>query len=208
MLGAGSAKKASRSAETAQIGFLDRALGEFSNQRDQDRVAYAPFTEGGSAGLSSLLDLLGINGPEAQQRAMGIVQSSPALASVIRNGEESVLQNASATGGLRGGDTQRGLADFRSDAFAQELERQIGRLGGISNMGLQAVGGASGAGQNSTRSIADILGQQGQVRAGGILTRGGISSSMWNNGGAFLDDAVNKVLSMFTGGGGLPAGGF
>lgn len=141
--------------------------------------------------------MIGLNGPEAQQAAIARLQSSPLFQSLYRTGEEAVLQNASATGGLRGGNTQRSLADFGADTLAQVIERQLANLGGISGRGQQAVSDVSGIGANLTQAIAQILGQQGQVRAGGILTRGGINSGMWNNAGSFIDSLnPTKLLGL------------
>lgn len=117
------------------------------------------------------------------------------LESVIRNGEEALLQNAAATGGIRGGNTQRGLADFRADAFADQLNQQIARLAGMAGLGMGATDSVSGFGANASSNIANLFGQQGQVRAGGLLTRGGINNQLWNNAGSFLDNAAGNAIS-------------
>jgi hypothetical protein len=187
LFGGNSAKKASRRAEAAQLGYLDKALGEERRQFDLTRQDYAPYLAAGTDALGDQGDLIGLNGPEAQQAAIARLTASPLYQSLYRTGEEAVLQNASATGGLRGGNTQRGLADFGADTLAQVIERQLASLGGISGRGQQAVDSSAAVGANLTNAIAQILGQQGQVRAGGLLTRGGISSGMWNNAGSFLD---------------------
>jgi hypothetical protein len=70
----------------------------------------------------------------------------------------------------------------------------LANLGSISGAGLQATTGTAASGDNITQAIAQLLGQQGQVRAGGILTRGGINSGMWNNAGAFLDDNMSSIF--------------
>lgn len=124
---------------------------------------------------------------------MDLVQASPALASQIRNGEEAILANASATGGLRGGNIQRGLADFRSDTFASELEAQLARLAGAAGLGSGATDAVSAFGANKANAVANLYGQQGQVRAGGILTRGGINNQMWNNAGGFADGLISSI---------------
>jgi hypothetical protein len=197
LLGAGSAKKASRRAEAAQLQFLTQALGEQRLQREQDRADFAPWRTGGAEAFGEQGDLLGINGPEAQAAAIARLQGSPMFQSLYRTGEEAVLQNASATGGLRGGNTQRSLADFGADTLATVIERQLASLGGLSGAGLQATGAGSASGSALTQAIAQILGQQGQVRAGGLLTRGGISSGMWNNAGSFLDSLnPTKLLGL------------
>lgn len=122
------------------------------------------------------------------------------LASVIRNGEEALLANASATGGLRGGNMQRGLADFRSDAFADQLNQQIARLAGLAGLGQGATDSVSSFGANASNNISNTLGQQGQVRAGGLLTRGGINQQLWNNAGSFLDKSAGNAMSGGLGG--------
>jgi hypothetical protein len=187
LVGGNSARRASQRAETAQIGYLDRALGETSRQFDISRADNAPFLEAGTEALGAQGDLIGLNGPEAQMAAIERLRSSPLFQSLYRTGEEAVLQNGSATGGLRGGNMIGGLADFGADTLAQVIERQLAQLGGLSGRGQQAAGTMGALGANNSAQLAQILGQQGQVRAGGILTRGGINSGMWSNAGSFLD---------------------
>lgn len=144
--------------------------------------------------------MIGINGNDAQSAGLVNIQNSPELAAIIRNGEEAVLQNASATGGLRGGNTQTGLANFRADAFANQLQTQIARLAGLAGLGQGATDSVSSFGANKANNISNLFGQMGDVRAGGLLTRGGINNQMWNNAGGFLDSAVSAFIP---GGGGI-----
>ncbi len=194
LIGAGKAKKASKKAEAAQLEYLNKAIGEQQRQFDVTRQDYAPYLQSGLGGLTALSDLIGINGADAQSAGLVNVQNSPMLASVIRNGEEALLANASATGGLRGGNIQRGLADFRSDAFADQLNQQIARLAGLAGLGQGATDSVSAFGANASNNISNMYGQQGQVRAGGLLTRGGINSQMWNNAGSFLDSTAKSLI--------------
>lgn len=204
LIGAGKAKKASRQAEAAQLEYLNKALAQQQGQFDQTRADYAPARELLAPSLTQLGDLVGVNGVDAQRIGMEGIQSSPLLASIIRNGEESVLQNASATGGLRGGDTQNSLATFRADAFSNELQAQMARLAGTAGIGLGATDSVANFGANTANNISNLYGQQGQVRAGGLLTRGGITAGMWNNAGAFGDSIVSAAAG---GAGGFGAGG-
>lgn len=105
------------------------------------------------------------------------------------------MQNASATGGLRGGNVQRGLADFRSDAFVDVLNQQIARLAGVAGLGQGATDSVSAFGANKANNVASLYGNMGQVRAGGLLTRGGINNQMWNNAGSFLDNSAKNIAS-------------
>lgn len=208
LLGGGAAKKASRNAEQAQLQYLTQALGVQQQQQQQDRTDFTPYREVGASALGAQGNLVGINGPGVQGTAIQQLMQSPLYQSLYRNGLEANLQNASATGGIRGGNEVRGLADFGADTLSTTIQNQLQNLGGISGMGLQGTQAGSAAGGNLAAQIAQILGQQGQVRAGGILTRGGITNGMWQNAGSGLDDMIKQALSAFTGGGGIPSGGF
>lgn len=188
IIGGGRAKKASRKAQAQQLEFLNRALATQEAQRAQDRADFGPFREFGSSAVAPLGDLLGLNGGERQQSGIDAVMASPWYQALYRNGEEAVLQNASATGGLRGGNMQRGLADFGADTLATSIDRMIQQLFGATNTGLGATAQGSAAAQNTANAISQNLGTQGQVTAGGTLTRGGINSQLWNNAGSFLQD--------------------
>lgn len=149
----------------------------------------------GLSGLEGLGDLVGVNGTDAQSAGLLNIENSPALAAIIRQGTEGVLQNASATGGVRGGNTIDALANFRGDAFADQLQQQIARLAGLAGLGQGATDAVSSFGANTSNNVANLFGQQGQVRAGGLLTRGGINSQLWSNAGSFLDSSAKNIAS-------------
>jgi hypothetical protein len=124
------------------------------------------------------------------------------------HGQEAVLQNASATGGIRGGNTQTGLANFGRDTLAMAIQQQLQNLGGIANMGLGAAGSVGGFGANQANAVAGLQQNIGQNNSSNILTRGGINAGMWNSAGGFLDSAVSAALGAFPGLGGGGGGGF
>jgi hypothetical protein len=202
LLGAGSQKKASRKAEAAQLQYLQKAIDEESRQYNQSRTDLAPFRDIGTQALGPLGDLIGIGGADKQGAAISALQQSPLYQSLFNNGQEALLQNAAATGGLRGGNMQRGLADFGSDTLAKVIQSQIGNLGGLTTTGLGATNTTAGLGANTADAIAALFGKQGDARADGLLTRGGITASMWNNAGGFLDELGSAFIP---GGGGIKA---
>jgi hypothetical protein len=203
-LGAGAQKKASHKAEQAMLAYLDKAIGEESRQYDQTRADFSPFLQTGTAAVQPLGDLAGVNGNDKWATAIEQLKASPLYQSLFRSGEEAVLSNASATGGLRGGNTERSLADFGSDTLAKTIIQQLQTLGGVANMGQEAAGSVGAFGANKANTVASLFGDQGSARAGGLLTRGGINAGMWNNIGGFLDQAVQAALG---GIGGIPGGG-
>ena len=204
IIGGAKQKKASRQAEAAQIAAYEKGVAEQQRQFNQTRDDYAPARGLLNPSVTQLADLVGINGVEAQQRGMEGVQNSPLLASIIRNGEESVLQNASATGGIRGGNTQRGLADFRADSFSQELQAQMARLASLTGIGMGATDSVANFGANKANALTNLFAEQGGTRANGLLTRGGITAKMWNSAGQFGDSVMSAIAG---GAGGFGAGG-
>lgn len=119
--------------------------------------------------LDAQKDLLGLNGADAQSRAISGIENSPYFSGLVKQGENAILQNASATGGLRGGNTQGALAQFRPQMLAAAIADQYQRLGGITSLGQNAAAGVGNAGQNAANANSALLGQVGAAQAGGIL---------------------------------------
>ena len=142
------------------------------------------YTTAGPQAFGRQLDLAGLRGPQAQQAAIEQVRTQPRFGALTQAGEEAILANASATGGLRGGNTQNALARFRSDLLANEIEREYARMGGLTAFGqgvsqnLAQLGQASGAnvgaqGMQTGQGIANLQGAAGAAQAGGILGQAG-----------------------------------
>lgn len=202
LIGSGSKKKASRKAEAALIASYEKGIGEQQRQFDTTRADFAPYRDTGAEALGGLGDLVGVNGDDAQLASIAGVRSDPFYQSLYRNGEEALLQSAAATGGLRGGNMQRGLADFGADTLMKAIERQLASLGGLAGMGLGSTEAVANFGAGKANAITELLGQQGQARASGLLTRGGINAANWQNAGSFLDEAVSAALGAGAGPGG------
>ena len=156
-----------------------------------------PYAQAGVGALQQQQALIGLLGPEAQQQAIAQLEQGAGFQSQVRQGEEALLQRASATGGLRGGNVQAALAQFRPQMLQQEIEAQYGRLGGMTALGqtttqnIAQLGQASAAGQSAAglqtgANIANLFGQQGAARAGARLAEGAAASKVLNLPGQFL----------------------
>jgi hypothetical protein len=143
----------------------------------------APFAAAGAPALEQQQALIGLKGTEAERAAIGRISGGETFKALAAQGENALLQNASATGGLRGGNIQGALAQFRPQLLSQLIDQQYGRLGGMTVLGaentgnLARLGQASAAGtataaQTTGTNIATLLGQQGQAQAGGQLAQG------------------------------------
>jgi len=138
-----------------------------------------PFAQAGAPALEQQQALLGLRGPEAERAAIERISGGQTYQTLAKQGEEALLQRASATGGLRGGNIQAALGQFRPQLLSSLIEEQYGRLGGLANVGLTTqqnlakIGQASAAGvgaggMEAGTNIANLLAQQGAARAGGI----------------------------------------
>src|SRR5207244_2450204 len=116
--------------------------------------------------------LNGINGPDAQAKAIAQLQNSPEFSATMQQGNNNILQNAAATGGLRGGNTQAALSQFGMGTLSNLINQQYQRLGGTVGIGQASAAGQASAGQQNANAISGLLGQQGAALAGGQLAQG------------------------------------
>lgn len=204
LLGGRAAKKGSKKAMQAQVAAMEKGIAEQQRQYDLTRADFEPFRATGVKALGGLGDLTGTNGAGAQQAAIDALRASPFYQSLFANGQESLLQTAAATGGLRGGNTQGALADFGRDTLMQTIERQLASLGGLAGMGMGATEAVGNFGANKAGAVTNLLVGQGQARAANHLTRAGINAGMWKSAGNFLDDVVGAAVGAGAGPGGAP----
>lgn len=110
--------------------------------------------------------------PDAQKRAIAALEQSPFFTSMMQQGENALLQSASATGGLRGGNIQGALAQFRPGLLNQMIQQRMANLGGLTQIGQASAAGQAAQGMQSAGAIGNLLAQQGAAIAGGQLAQG------------------------------------
>lgn len=179
--GANQAADAAMRASELQAGLSQQGIAEQRRQFDALQALLAPFVKTGTSALGGQADLLGLNGATAQGSAIDAIQGSPQFSSLLAAGENSILQNASATGGLRGGNTQRALMEFSPTLLSQLIEQQYSRLGGLTSIGQNSAAQTGNAGMQTGVNIANLLGQQGAAQAGGILAQGGLQRQIFSD---------------------------
>ena len=111
-------------------------------------------------------------GFDAQQQFVSQIEGSPVFQGLVRQGEQGILQNASATGGLRGGNVQGALAQFRPAMLNQQIQQQLANFQGIASLGQNAAVGTGNAGLQTGQNIAGFMQDSGQARAYGALGQG------------------------------------
>lgn len=182
-----SQRRAAQGAADAQSAAAMAGIDEQRRQFDAIRGLLQPFVSAGNLALGGQLDLLGLNGADAQKAALAGLESSPEFTAALKQGEDAILSNASATGGLRGGNTQGALAQFRPALLANTINSRFQRLGGLVSMGQNAAAGVGNAGMATGQGVSALLQQGGAAQAGAILA-----------GGRAQADTINSI---FQGGG-------
>lgn len=181
LTGANQAADAARDASNVQAQMSREGIAEQRRQFDALQALLAPFVKTGTSALGGQADILGLNGADAQGSAISAIQGSPQFSTLLKSGENAILQNASATGGLRGGNTQRALMEYSPNLLAQLIEQQYSRLGGLTSLGQNSAAQTGNAGMQTGANIANLLGQQGAAQAGGILAQGGLQRQIFRD---------------------------
>jgi hypothetical protein len=191
--GALQSRSASKAAG-AQSSAASAGMDEQHRQFDEIQKLLAPYVQTGTSALGGQENLLGMKGAEAQQAAIQGLDQSPVMQAMLQQGENAMLQNASATGGLRGGNLQGAMAQFRPQLLAQMIQQQYANLGGLSQMGQASAAQQAAFGQQTGANVGNLMQQRGAAQAGGELAQG-----------KFLGSIPGIVAGGF---GGMGAGGF
>ncbi len=190
--GANKASSASKSAAQTQAQSQGQAIDEQRRQFDAIRELLAPYVQAGKpdltqpyigagpGALQAMQGLAGLRGAGEQQAAINQIKQGAQYQELARQGEEAILQNAAATGGLRGGNVQAALAQFRPALLNQLIESQYGKLAGLTSLGSTSAenllrlgqasaAGTAAAGQQSAQNIGNLMVGQGQALAAGQI---------------------------------------
>lgn len=185
---AGAAQDASQAQQqSAQLG-----IDEQRRQFDAIQGLLSPYVQAGTGALSGQQNLLGLNGNGAQQSAINGIQNSAQFQSLLQQGNDNILGNASATGGLRGGNVQAALGQYAPNLLAQQIQQQYANLGGLTSVGQNAAAGVGNAGMQTGNAVTGLLGQQGAAQAGASLAQGRGYGQMANS----LTSGIGSLYGM------------
>ena len=163
---------AANKASDAEGRAAEMSIAEQRRQFDEIQALLKPYIEGGTAAFGAQHNLIGLGGAQKEAEAIAALQRSPTFTGLVQSGENAILQNASATGGLRGGNVQAALGQFRPNLLSQMIESRFSNLGGIAGLGQASATGQAAAGQNMANAISDALRYQGQSTAQRYLAQG------------------------------------
>lgn len=196
VLSSNAQKDAASTAADAQTQAANTAAAEQRYQFDNLQKLLKPYSDAGLSSLTAQQNLLGLNGNTAQADAISGIQNSSQFSALAQQGENGILQNASATGGLRSGNTNAALAQFRPALLQQLIDSQYSKLGGITALGQNAAAGTGNAGMQSANQISALLQQSGAAQAGSALAAGKADAQMYSG----IGSAVGTLGGMYASG--------
>lgn len=171
-------KSAAKEASKAQQQGTEAGMAEQRRQFDALQELMQPYVRVGNQALTGQSNLLGLNGDSRQQSAISNIENSPFFKSQYQQAENALLQNASATGGLRGGNTQEALADNRSNLLFGNVQQQLQNLSGVASNGQSAAAGLGGQGLQFGQNIAQGYQDIGQAQGGYQLAKGQVNQGL------------------------------
>lgn len=230
-IGLSGAESALRSGLQSQLGTYQRALqgaesavtgaGEDQRQAIQQGVGQQagavtegyqsgidemqPYASTGEQALQREAALSGALGADAQQEAINSFMESPGQKYLREQAEKSVLRNASATGGLRGGSTLAALQEQAIGLSAQQQQRQLENMRSLAGRGQQASGNIAGMQVGQGQDLSNIYGQGAQSMANIAGQEGsqlsGLRSSFGQLGGSAIGNTANNLSGLRWGAG-------
>lgn len=166
---------------------------------------YAPMQGQKTEANQMLAGFYGLDGGDPNAMYQSVMQS-PQYGQMINAGEQGVLRNASATGGMRGGNVQRSLANNSQNVLNSMVNQRVQGLQGFANrntgendianimmqMGQTQGQGTTAAAQSRQQGIGNLMKMATSGFSGGM--------SMYGQGGGFSPDgfSMNKLYSGVT----------
>lgn len=205
-----------------QQGQQNLGLSLGGQQQNALQAAFNPYLQAGQRALGGLEDfarvglggyqtglqgqqaLTGLMGRDAQAEAIAALSGGPQMQALTQQGEEAILQNASATGGLRGGNVQAALAQFRPQMLSNLINQQYTQLGGIGALGAQGAQmygelgrmGLTGASNQAAGGLDNLRAQLGLI--GQTSTNAtSLSNNYAGNVAGLLGDNSKLMLDLY-----------
>lgn len=185
------AKQASKTQQAAQ----DAAEARFQ----QTRSDLMPYMEAGTNALGPQQDLLGLNGQEAADKAMGNFQASPGYQYQLEQGIRAIDNSASANGMLNSGSRMKALQDRGNSLAAIDFGTYYNRLAGLTGLGQNAAAGVGNTGTQVSQMGTQTAAGQAQTQTSAATAQNSIyGNAIQGVGNAANNYANNQLYSQQT----------
>lgn len=165
------------------------ATGQVETNLNRAEGYFNPYQQVGTQALGQQAALSGAQGQDAFNAAYN---ESPYMKFLQQQGEQGVVRNAAAMGGLGGGNVQKELSRFNQGLAGQGLQQQIGNLGALSGQGLNASGNAAQAAGRQGELTSGLTQQAGRDLSGIATSTGRDSANyQYQTGMALAGNRMN-----------------
>ena len=162
---------AAKDAARAEIQGLQMQIDEARAAAAAAEADYAPYKASGLSALEQYRTLIGLGGADAQNQAIQALTQSPLYQQQLQQAEGSLLQNASATGGLRTGNTQANIASLAPQLLNQQYLQQVGLMGGMQEQGANVIGNLANIRTGQAAATGQAYANQGTALGQSILAQ-------------------------------------
>jgi hypothetical protein len=177
-------------------GARDMATSQAQGSFDQARGFFQPYSQGGQQAFQQQLALSGALG---QDRFNAANMESPYVRFLQEEGERAVTRNASALGGLGGGNVQLELQRRGQGLAGQGLQQQFNNLGQMSGMGFNAASGMAGLSGTQAQIVPGLTMSAGQNLANSANAFGQNAAQMQYGTGQFLGTGRTDAGNLLAG---------
>jgi hypothetical protein len=147
---------------------------------ERGQAATQPFREAGIRGMQGMESLMS---PEGQAEFMQSYQQSPMFQQMMDQGSENILKQASATGGLRTGQSNVAMGSLAPQLMMNALSNQFGQYQSLAQPGAQMA--------SQTAGLAPQVGQSiGGYQAAGTSGMANIAGQAVGELGGYLENQL------------------
>jgi len=190
----GEKRAAQRQADSIQNA-SDQSAATQQQMYEQGQQATQPYAQAGTEALSQMQ---GLTTPEGQADFYNQYTQGPQYQQMQQQAEQSTLRNASATGGLRTGQSNVALASIAPQLMNNAYSQQMQGLQGLASQGAGIAGQAAGLATNVGTNVGGTQ-YQGGVNASApqyqanTATSNMLGNTMGQLGGFALNQGVNMM---------------
>lgn len=216
-IAAGAAGSAANTEADASKNASQVQLGMFN----QTEANEAPYLAAGGNALTALESGIGIGpgtnntgtGPLNAPFTMADFQNSPGYQFQLQQGENAVLNNASATGGVNSGNTLKALTQYGQGVANQDYWNAYNAYTTAQNQKFGQLQTLAGSGQNAAANLGALGAQTGASVGNNIVNAGNASAAGTVGAANAVNNGINGLsqnylLASALNSGSLGSGGF
>jgi hypothetical protein len=134
----------------------------------------------------------GVQENRSPQSMLDRISQMPGYQFGMQQGQQALERSAAARGSVLGGNALRAATQFGQDYAGTKFNEEFNRLMAMAGLGQVATNGSANASQNYGNNASNLLQQQGDARASGIL-------GAWNGANSSINNGINAYM-MYRGG--------